>query len=99
MCERMSEYTEAISSIYFTMHNRVKPKTLGHCEDKNLELLEELVDRATPKKPDITVHNGFCPNCHQAFGFERTRQAMLRPYWLSFCPVCGQALDWSEDNE
>ena len=95
----MSEYTEAISSIYFTMHNRVKPKTLGHCEDKNLELLEELVDRATPKKPDITVHNGFCPNCHQAFGFERTRQAMLRPYWLSFCPVCGQALDWSEDNE
>lgn len=95
----MSKYTEAISSIYFTMHNRVKPKTLGHCEDKNLELLEELVDRATPKKPDITVHNGFCPNCHQAFGFERTRQAMLRPYWLSFCPVCGQALDWSEDNE
>lgn len=93
---RMSEYTEAISSIYFTMHNRVKPKTLGHCEDKNLELLEELVERATPKKPEITIYNGFCPNCHQAFGFERTRQAMLRPYWLSFCPVCGQALDWSE---
>lgn len=95
----MSEYTEAISSIYFTMHNRVKPKTLGHCEDKNLELLEELVERATPKKPEITIYNGFCPNCHQAFGFERTRQAMLRPYWLSFCPVCGQALDWSEDDE
>lgn len=92
----MSEYTEAISSIYFTMHNRVKPKTLGHCEDKNLEVLEELAERATPKKPDITVHNGFCPNCHQAFGFERTRQAMLRPYWFSFCPYCGQAIDWSE---
>lgn len=45
----MSEYTEAISSIYFTMHNRVKPKTLGHCEDKNLEVLEELAERATPK--------------------------------------------------
>ena len=61
--------------------------------------MEELVERATPKKPEITIYNGFCPNCHQAFGFERTRQAMLRPYWLSFCPVCGQALDWSEDNE
>lgn len=92
----MSEYTEAISSIYFTMHNRVKPKTLGHCEDKNLEVLEELVDRATPKKPKITVRNGFCPNCNYAFGFERTKEAMLRPYWLSFCPCCGQALDWSE---
>ena len=98
MCERMSEYTEAISSIYFTMHNRVKPKTLGHCEDKNLELLEELVDRATPKKPDITVHNGFCPNCHQAFGLERTKEAMIRPRWFSFCPYCGQALDWSEEE-
>lgn len=47
----MSKYTEALSSIYFTMHSRVKPKTLGHCKDKNLEELEELVERATPKKP------------------------------------------------
>lgn len=92
----MSKYTEAISSIYFTMHNRVKPKTLGHYEDKNLELLEELAKRATPKKPDVNINNGYCPNCHQAFGLERTRQAMLRPRWFSFCPCCGQALDWSE---
>ena len=93
----MSKYTEAISSIYFTMHNRVKPKTLGHCEDKNLEVLEELAERATPKKPEITIYNGLCPNCHQAFGLERTRQAMIRPRWFSFCPYCGQALDWSEE--
>lgn len=93
----MSKYTEAISSIYFTMHNRVKPKTLGHCEDKNLEVLEELVERATPKKPEITIYNGLCPNCHRAFGLERTRQAMIRPRWLSFCPYCGQALDWGEE--
>lgn len=92
----MSKYTEAISSIYFTMHNRVKPKTLGHCEDKNLELLEELVERSTPKKPEITIYNGFCPNCHNAFGLERTQRAMLKPYWLSFCPCCGQALDWGK---
>lgn len=92
----MSKYTEAISSIYFTMHNRVKPKTLGHCEDKNLEVLEELAERATPKKPDVNINNGYCPNCHNAFGLERTRQAMLRPYWLSFCPCCGQALDWGK---
>lgn len=93
----MSKYTEALSSIYFTMHNRVKPKTLGHCEDKNLEVLEELVEYATPKKPDVNINNGYCPNCHQAFGLERTRQAMLRPYWLSYCPCCGQAIDWSEE--
>lgn len=60
-------------------------------------LLKGLVEKATPKKPEITIHNGLCPNCHQAFGFERTRQAMLRPRWFSFCPYCGQALDWSEE--
>ena len=61
--------------------------------------LQELVDRDTPKKPDIPVHNGFCPNCHQAFGLERTRQAMIRPRWFSFCPYCGQAIDWGANDE
>lgn len=60
-------------------------------------LLKALVEKATPKKPDVNINNGYCPNCHQAFGLERTRQAMLKPYWLSFCPCCGQALDWSEE--
>lgn len=59
--------------------------------------MEELVERATPKKPDVNINNGYCPNCHNAFGLERTRQAMLKPYWLSYCPCCGQALDWSEE--
>ena len=59
-------------------------------------LLKALVERATPKKPDVNINNGYCPNCHQAFGLERTRQAMIRPYWLSYCPCCGQALDWGE---
>ena len=60
-------------------------------------LLKELVEKVTPKKPDVNINNGYCPNCHNAFGLERARQAMLKPYWLSFCPVCGQALDWSEE--
>lgn len=60
-------------------------------------LLKALVEKATPKKPDVNINNGYCPNCHQAFGLDRTRQAMIRPYWLSFCPCCGQAIDWSEE--
>ena len=59
--------------------------------------LQELVDKAAPKKPDVNINNGYCPNCHQAFGLERTKEAMIRPYWLSFCPYCGQAIDWSEE--
>lgn len=82
----MSKYTEAISSIYFTMHNRVKPKTLGHCEDRNLELLEELVKHATPKKPKNWKAerrlNGAvefnCPVCNRLYT-ER----------VNFCSSCG----------
>nr|DAX17025.1 MAG TPA: Transcription initiation factor IIE, alpha FINGER, Transcription [Caudoviricetes sp.] len=101
----MSKYTEALSSIYFTMHNRVKPKTLGHCEDKNLEVLEELVERATPKpvnkkraimsllKTHILLHTGHCPICDKAV----SHSSCVEKDGL-FCNDCGQALDWG-DNE
>ena len=82
----MNKYQEALNNCV----NRWAPT-------KDWNLLKSLVEKATPKKPDVNINNGFCPNCHNAFGLERTRQAMLRPYWLSFCPCCGQALDWSEE--
>ena len=86
---RMSKYTEALSSVYFTLHNRVKPKALGHCEDKNLELLEELVERATPKKPKSEKEIFcLCPICKEFVGDEFDKN--------NYCPVCGQAIDWSE---
>lgn len=85
----MNKYQEALRKLR-------KIEQTENTWDINCDVLQEIVDKATPKKPEITIYNGFCPNCHQAFGFERTRQAMLRPYWLSFCPVCGQALDWRE---
>lgn len=82
----MNKYQEALNNCV----NRWAPT-------KDWNLLKSLVEKATPKKPDVNINNGFCPNCHNAFGLERTRQAMLRPYWLSFCPCCGQALDWREE--
>lgn len=82
----MNKYQEALNNCV----NRWAPTA-------DWNLLKALVERATPKKPDVNINNGYCPNCHQAFGLERTRQAMIRPYWLSFCPCCGQAIDWSEE--
>ena len=48
------------------------------------DLIQELVERATPKKPN---KNG-CPNCNSR-----------RIYWLDKmknCCDCGQSLDWSK---
>lgn len=82
----MNKYQEALNNCV----NRWAPTA-------DWNLLKALVEKATPKKPDVNINNGYCPNCHQAFGLERTRQAMIRPYWLSFCPCCGQAIDWGEE--
>lgn len=84
----MNKYQQALNNCV----NRWAPA-------KDWNLLKELVDKATPKKPDVNINNGYCPNCHNAFGLERTRQAMLKPYWLSYCPCCGQALDWGMGDE
>ena len=41
----MSKELEALASITFTLHKRVKPKALGSCEDKNLEILQKITKR------------------------------------------------------
>lgn len=95
----MSKYTEALSSIYFTMHSRVKPKTLGHCEDKNLEVLEELVERDTPKAPNAK-HSGWrSPDGVSVLTFFKYKCPCCEKRITDidkFCPNCGQAIDWGK---
>lgn len=86
----MNKYQEALEKLQ-------KIEQAENTWDENCDILQELVDKAIPKKLKITIHNGFCPNCQEAFGLERTKEAILRPHWFSFCPYCGQALDWSEE--
>lgn len=43
MLTKEEKCEEALSSIEFTLHQRVKPKKLGHCEDDNLNILWELI--------------------------------------------------------
>lgn len=98
----MNKHQEALGFLREKACENYFRKYMQTCEEratifKSAKYLQELVERATPKKPDVNINNGFCPNCNYAFGLERTRQAMLKPYWLSFCPCCGQALDWSKE--
>ena len=54
------------------------------------ELLQGLVDRATPKKViDKTPFKSFawCPNCNYS---------ITKRNYPKFCGNCGQALDWSD---
>lgn len=78
----------------------------NHREDPVLiEVLEELVERATPKpvnkkraimslpKTHILLHTGHCPICDKAV----SHSSCVEKDGL-FCNDCGQALDWG-DNE
>lgn len=78
----MSKYQEALNFLDF------------YCEIRHVEqqdLLQELIDRETPKKPielindeRSTTHN-CCPKCEVEVDFR-------------YCSDCGQRLDWSDEE-
>ena len=51
--------------------------------------LQELVDKATPKKPvQKPAGRKICPNC---------KRSTAREVSPLYCCICGQRLDWSEE--
>lgn len=58
--------------------------------DKAIEALE----KQTPKKPIEAVQTGFfwCPDCKRAIKM-RIEDSKIN---ISYCPFCGQALDWGD---
>ena len=51
-----------------------------------------LKERATPKKP--LYNNNLCSKCNLILNSDYKENE-----YMNFCPRCGQALDWSDDNE
>ena len=96
----MNKYQEALSSVRFTMNLRMKPKYAAESEEENLDILQELVDKATPMKPylegsgcsdgHIVYDTWFCPNCNTSYEMEYQE--------YKCCPECEQAIDWSTDE-
>lgn len=80
---------------------------------KDYETLKELVERATPKKPeyyseekdgywsgDVYFKGGTtecweCPSCGSFICYVDEENICGDDY----CPTCGQALDWSDEND
>ena len=71
---------EAISDFEYQQELNAKRETAE-------KLLQELVDKTTPKKPYDKGDYYICPNCSND-----------RCVCGKFCPNCGQALDWSGDD-
>ena len=74
------------------------PKAAYCCTDEELQVLQKLVDKATPKKvlyvkapaPSLAYMYS-CPSCG-------TMQSVNCKSFFKYCNECGQALDWSVED-
>ena len=90
----MNEYQEALDFIIAATNG-------GNGMVKELNTLQELVERATPMKPiyeaDGYDENGkliydtwICPNCDKKYEVDYDE--------YDHCPNCGKALDWCDEE-
>jgi|LSQX01.2.fsa_nt_gb hypothetical protein len=124
----MNKYQKALdylaeNSMYETVGRRGREfwKEVTHEGIEAQELLQELVDKAVPKRPkkvkrlirklDYTYFEGIqygfgyyvCPNCSSTLGdAEELKINNFQDNYnkdIEYCRCCGQALDWSEEND
>lgn len=57
---------------------------------ESLDTIHELVEKATPKKAEQTKYAPYHTFCSACGGLVFDN--------FDYCPKCGQALDWSEEN-
>lgn len=101
----MNKYQEALDGLVYVKENFVyhEGRMIQIKNIKNTKLLQELVDKATPKKPKINHYDNdctkiICPNdCRiQLNGLNKDNE--IASFTHEYCPKCGQAIDWSEDE-
>ena len=59
----------------------------------DLEIIQELADRATPARPYTDYFYYFCESCDKQLGAYGVKHN------VNYCPNCGQKVGWSEINE
>lgn len=92
----MNKYQEALKKVEKSCISVAMEFNFGELfeeDEKALSTLQELVDKATPKKP-IKSNNPlfdymvFCPACNKSMSFKNY-----------YCGSCGQAVDWSDKDD
>ena len=93
----MNKYQEALSLLFCTSEGLSEQKVY-----QSKKILQELVDKETPEKYKSKADKDgrmiwVCPKCNET----------LVKFWsevetvshLPYCYMCGQKLDWSEEND
>jgi hypothetical protein len=102
----MNKYQEALLNIrYYYAQSQKYKKLQKYNAIRQLETLQELVDRDTPKKPNEQLIDNYfkgipgeTPNEKELNYFCPNCNELVGDEWskYNYCPCCGQAIDWSE---
>lgn len=93
----MNKYQQALNFLYNTIKDNLI--SFDDTEKEAVEILQELVDKATPTKPsywgdgydyegNIIYDMYDCPKCSESYEIDYEK--------YKYCPNCGQAIDWSD---
>ena len=101
------KYQEAFDDVFeFNVYHREDNNGLviidGIVKTDSISLLQELVDKATPKKPTVLSYSEdfrlekiiSCNSCKKPV----VNVWSYRTYKPNYCHYCGQAIDWSTDE-
>lgn len=102
----MSKYTEAIILVR-EMLNTTEPNVMNHlAANRKLDHeLQELVNKATPKKPKEQLIDNYCRGIPGETSNEKELNYFCSNcnelvgdelFKYNFCPNCGQAIDWGK---
>lgn len=88
----MNKYQEALDGLLENIdYKDYSIQTINKVAEA-IVILQELVDKATPKKVNLYSfeHNkGKCPVCNNT----------VYSFMNTYCQICGQKLDWSGEDE
>lgn len=86
----MNKYQKALNETIGTDYEYVRGQY------KNIDLLQELVDKSTPMKPSLASTTNVQGLAFRKYTCPHCAGAMFNK--LNYCYDCGQKLDWSEDD-
>lgn len=103
----MNKYQEALDRLIGITHNFPFKEWQKNDNKEMKDLLQELVDKETPKKVKHIMNNviygdhhstGYCPNCNTYLDIPSDVWYHVLAETDYFSCGCGQKLDWSEDD-
>lgn len=93
----MNKYQEALNRILdddYDFPHDFYGEDKSTTKERDADIMQELVDKASPKKPYRGEFGYRCPICktYEIYDYEHDYESM-------YCSNCGQRIDWSDGIE